>query len=65
MSEKNCGLKQRCDDSNQLSKFKMLNLMCLIQLYFMLGTLKNYEDFPHVHFLLNYLVKTITSGQNI
>lgn len=58
MSEKNCGLKQRCDDSNEFSKFKVLNLMCLIQLYFVLGTLKNYENFPHVPFLLNDLVKS-------
>lgn len=70
MSEKNCGLKQRCDDSNQLSKFKILNLMSLIQLHFVLGILKNYENFSHVHFLLNYLVNSrqllqLPCGQNI
>lgn len=47
----------------------MLNLMCLISLYFVLGILKNYENFPDVHFLFNELVKSrqllhLACGQN-
>lgn len=43
----------------------MLNLMCLISLHFVLGTLKNPENFPPVHLTVSFewfsKVNTITS----
>lgn len=42
MSEKNCVLKQRCDDSNELSKFKMLN--CIKVLDTIIFCTGNFEE---------------------